>query len=111
MQVSRGSVGATVRGSSVITSLTGGTGGVPAADDHAAHQVALGKDASELAILQNRHGADVVLHHHAGDFEHGLVGFGGDGDLILEQIADQHLHLPWIFAGERRAQRAASIQY
>src|SRR5208337_708937 len=85
-----------------------GAGGILAADHHTAHQVALGENAGQLAILQNRYGADVVLHHHAGNFEHGLVGLSGYGDLIPDQITDQHLHLPWTCAGKRPAGQTAS---
>src|ERR1039458_9292432 len=44
--------------------------------------------------VSDRHSADVVLHHQAGNFEHSLLDLGGHGDLVLEQIRDQHLHLP-----------------
>src|ERR1700693_2791106 len=70
--------------------------GVLAADHHTAHQIALGENAGQWAFLKNRYGADVVLHHHASDFEHGLMGLGGYYDLIPEQITDQHLNLPWM---------------
>ncbi len=91
------------------------TGGILATDHHTAHQIALGEDAGQLAVLKNWYGADVVLHHHAGDFKHGLVGFGGYYDLIPEQITDQHLHLPRMHlpqtsAGKRRARRTVSIR-
>jgi hypothetical protein len=77
-----------------------GVGGILAGNDYASHQVALGKDSQQLSILKNGHGADVVLHHQLGNFERSLVRLGGYCDLVLEQITDQHLHLPWTRAGE-----------
>ncbi len=69
-------------------------GRIFAIDDDAAHEVAFGEDAGELTVEQNGYGSDVVFDHQVGDFEYGLIGFGRYGNLILEQIADQHLHLP-----------------
>src|SRR5579864_6764011 len=63
---------------------------------HALHQVALGKDSYQFAIVQHRHGADVVLHHDAYGFEHGLAQFRLERVLVFDQVADTH----WIPPGK-----------
>ena len=57
---------------------------VPAWDD-----VAVGDQADDLAVLDDRHGAGFDMGHHLGDLAHG-VGGGGGGDLAGHRVADFH---------------------
>jgi hypothetical protein len=82
-----------------------GTAGIPAFGDDAPHEVSFGKDPNQLSIMENRHGADVLLHHDANGFEYGMAEVCLKSFLILNQVADTHLTPP----GERSSELFKSI--
>jgi hypothetical protein len=64
-----------------------------------------------LILLEDRYGTDIVLYHQARYFKHSLVSSGGQDNLILEKIADQHLHLPWTCVEDLCRKPSLGVQY
>src|ERR1035438_2539892 len=68
-----------------------GAAGITSFRHDALHQVAFGKNPDQFAIVQDGHGADVVLNHESHRFEHGVAQFRLKCVLIFDQVADTHL--------------------
>jgi hypothetical protein len=72
-----------------------GCGGIPALDHDALHKIALGEDADQHALGNDRDRPDVSFDHQAGNFKYGLGGIGSVGILITNQVEDtRHVEPP-----------------
>jgi hypothetical protein len=70
--------------------------GIATFGDYSLHQIALGKDPNQLAIVHHGHRADVALDHNLDSFEDSMAQFGLIGVLILDEVADTHWYLQGI---------------
>src|ERR1035441_7937121 len=78
---------------------------------HAPHEVALGKNPDELAVVQDRNCADDSLDHDTHGFEHSVTQFRLIRVLILDQVADKHFDASRLQSSElsKSIYRGASI--
>src|ERR1700733_7675055 len=93
-------------------------GGVAADGYNAVHNVALGKNSRKLSVAHHGERANIVLHHEASGFEHGVSGIDGINSAIFHEVAKRgHRETPWstgraggaaaaVFAGENTLPQA-----
>ncbi len=70
--------------------------GIAAFRDDALHQIALGKNPHQFAVVYHGNRADVAFNHRAHGFQHGLAHVRLVGFLVFDQIADPHFDSPRI---------------